>query len=76
MHPVFGGAAKASPSVFLRAYPTLTISLAGFPGIVLEFPTEHPELLGESLIFFLRLYHTYHFPFRCVCVRVLCLPDP
>ena len=30
---------------------------------------EHLELLGESLIFFPRLYHTYHFPFRPVSVR-------
>lgn len=70
MQPVFG--AKASPLVILRVYPTLTISLVGVSEFVvqaMETMKEHPELLGESLIFFPRLYHTCHLPFRPVSVH-------
>jgi hypothetical protein len=61
--PVFW--AMASPLVFLRVYATLTISLVGVSGFaaqVVATMREHPELLSESLNFF--LYHTYHLPFR------------
>jgi hypothetical protein len=34
---------------------------------------EHPELLGKSLTFFPRLYHTYHFAFRSVSVMLECI---
>jgi len=70
MLPVFGE--KANPLVILRVYPTLTISLVGVSEFVVQAMKtmrEHPELLGESLIFFPRLYHTYHFPFRPVSVH-------
>lgn len=70
MQPVFG--AKASPLVLLRVYPTLTISLVVVSGFVvqaMETMREHPELLGEPLIFFPRLYHTQHFPFKPVSVH-------
>lgn len=70
MQPVFG--AKASPLVILCVYLTLTISLVGVSGSVIqamETMTEHPELLGESPIFLPRLYHTHHFPFRPVSVH-------
>ena len=70
MQPVFG--AKVSPLVILRVYPTLTISLVGvskFVVQVMETMREHPELLGESLIFFPRLHTTYDFPFRPVSVH-------
>ncbi len=56
MQPIFG--AKASPLVILRVYPALTISLVGVSEAVvqaMETMTEHPELLGESPIFFPRL---------------------
>jgi len=58
---------NASPLVILRVYPTLTISLvdvSDFVVQVMKTMTMHPELLGESLTFFPRLYHTYHFAFR------------
>ena len=46
---------KASPLVILRVYPILTISPVGVSGSVrqvIKTMTEHPELLGESLVFF------------------------
>jgi hypothetical protein len=54
----------ASPLVFLCVYATLTISLVGVSGPaaqVVETMKNHPGLLSESLNFFPRLYHTYHF---------------
>ena len=70
MQSVFG--AKASPFVILCVYPTHTISLLGISEFVvqaMETMREHPELLGKSLIFFPRLYHTCNFPFRPVSVH-------
>ena len=70
MQLVFG--AKASPLVILRVYPTLITSLVDVSELVVQAMktmTEHPELLGESLTFFPRLYHTYHFAFRSVSVH-------
>jgi len=70
MQPVFG--AKVGPLVILCVHPTLTISLVGVSEFVvraMEMMREHPELLGESLIFFLHQYHAYHFPFRLVSVH-------
>jgi len=67
MQPVFG--AKVG---HLHVYLTLTIFLAGVSKAatqVMETMREHPELLGESFIFFPRLYHIYHLPFRLVSVR-------
>ena len=70
MQLVFG--AKASPLVILRVYPKLTLSLVGVSEFVvqaMETMTEHPELLGESLIFFPSMCHVYHFLFRPVSVH-------
>jgi len=69
MQLVFG--ARASPLVILRVYPKLTLSLVGVSESVLqamETMREHPELLGESLIF-PRLCRVCHFPFRPVSVH-------
>ena len=55
---------------FLRVYATLTISPVGVSELARQvFATmkEHPNLLSEPLIFFPRLYHTYHLPFRTIC---------
>ena len=70
MQLVFG--AKASPLVILYVRPTYTTSLVGVSEFVvqaMETMREHPELLGESPIFFPRLHHTYHSPFRPVSVH-------
>ena len=64
--------AKASPLIVLRVYPTLTISLVGVSesaAQAIKTMKERPDLLSESLNFFLRLYHTYHFVFRSISVR-------
>ncbi len=61
MQPVFE--AKASPLVASH-FACLSNTYRSLVGVsklvvqVMETMMEHPELLGESLVFFPRLYHT------------------